>query len=93
MISPEYEDIVEEKAEVRDLGIKMANDLTFNTHVSNVIRNMRQKASWTFRTFQTREEKTLKTIWRSLILPIADYCSPLWFAKDKLGEIREIENV
>ena len=35
-------------------------------------------AGWALRTFQTRKELPMITIWNSLVRPCLDYCSPVW---------------
>ena len=35
-------------------------------------------SGWALRTFSTKEEEHMITIWNSLVRPCLDYCSPLW---------------
>ena len=48
---------------------------------------------WVLRNFKTRDHITLKTLWKSIIQPNIDYCSPLWLAPSNIGHIRAIENL
>ena len=48
------------------------------------------KISWVLRTFQSREEKVMVTLWKSLIQHHAEYCSQLW-SPSKTGSIQSIE--
>ena len=48
--------------------------------------------SWILRTFQSRSPELMLTLWKSLVLPILDYCSQLW-SPSKIGLIQQIENV
>ena len=39
---------------------------------------MRNISGWILRTFENREKNTLLTAWKTLVLPIHDYCRQLW---------------
>ena len=54
---------------------------------------VKQKSGWVFRNFTTREHNILRTLWRSLIQPHIDYCSPLWFDPNNMSQLRSIENL
>ena len=49
-------------------------------------------AAWTLRTFSCRELKFMKTIWKTIVLPHADYCSVLWFSPENISDIEELES-
>ena len=44
--TPNFEDIIEEKETLRDLGIIMSNDGAFSSHVEFVCGKVKQKSSW-----------------------------------------------
>ena len=48
--------------------------------------------SWILRTFQSRTPEVMLTLWKSLVLPILDYCSQLW-CPSKVGEIQQLEEI
>ena len=50
------------------------------------------KCAWILRSFKTRESKLLLTLWKSLVLPLLDYCSQLWSPATP-GLIQAIEKV
>ena len=54
---------------------------------------VKQRIGWVFRNFMSRDHTILKTIWRSIIQPHIDYCSPLWFDPNNLSQLRSIENL
>ena len=83
---------ISNKEWVKDLGIIMSNDASFTTHIDHVTLKLRNMAAWILRTFQSREREVLMTMWKSLALPIHDYCSQLW-SPSKKGEIQKLENV
>ena len=66
------------KSEVKDLGITISDDLTWNSHIDKTIAKCRKLIAWILRIFSRRDIKTMRTLWISLIRPIIDYCSPVW---------------
>ena len=84
--------VIKEEESVKDLGIIMSNDATFNTHICTLTMKIRNLASWILRTFQSREKLLLLTMWKTLVLPIHDYCSQLW-SPHKVGHIQQLEDI
>ena len=56
----------------------MSNDCNFEDHILETIKKMKNISSWILRTFHSRDVDTLLTLWKTLVLPIHDYCSQLW---------------
>ena len=77
---------------VKDLGIIMSSDCNFNCHIEKVISSAKATSSWILRTFQVRERLPLLTLWKSLVLPIIEYCSVIWSPLKK-GHIQGIEAI
>ena len=81
---PEYKYIdpagnsIEEMKSIKDLGVIVANTLTWREQTETVVAKARVMVGWALRTFATRDIEPMLTIWNSLIRPILDYCSPLW---------------
>ena len=48
--------------------------------------------SWILRTFKSRSPEVMKTLWKSLVLPILDYCSQLW-CPISAGQIQQLEQI
>ena len=48
--------------------------------------------AWILRTFKSRSPDLMLTTWKSLVLPILDYCSQLWCPQRK-GDIQQIEEI
>ena len=69
---------IEEKQKLRDLGIIMNNEATFDDHIELVVSKVRQKAGWILRTFLSRKPFVMKLLWKQLIQPHIDYCSQLF---------------
>ena len=68
----------------------MTNDGTFKHHILQTIDSAKQQSSWVLRTFKTRAEIPMLTLWKSLVLPKLEYCSQLWCPL-RVGEIQRIE--
>ena len=71
------DEIIEEKENLRDLGVIVNNQGNFDDHISNVCAKVKQKAGWILRTFQSRQPFLLKLLWKQLVQPHVDYCSQL----------------
>ena len=65
--TPNFEDIIEEKENPRDLGIIMSNDGAFSRHLEFVCGKVKQKSSWILRTFQSRNTWFMKYMWKSTL--------------------------
>ena len=52
-ISPSF-NLIEEKSNVKDLGVTLSADATFKTHINNIVESAKNMASWILRTFQAR---------------------------------------
>ena len=48
--------------------------------------------NWILRTFRTRDSITMMTLWKSLILPKIEYCSPL-LSNISLGDLQKLEGL
>ena len=79
--------------ETRDLGIQMNEDLSFKSHIELTRKKIKQKIGWILRSFQTRTPQFMKKVWKSLILPHADYGCQVWYTPDHLGEISTLEEL
>ena len=77
---------------LRDLGVKVSNDLTFSEQIEAAILSGSQMAGWVLRTFRGRSIAVMLTVLKSLIQPRLDYCSVLWSARDQ-SAINRLERV
>ena len=91
--TPNMDQIIEDKSELRDLGVIMSNDMKFSKHVSKICTTVRQKSGWVLRTFSCRQEFFMKLMWKSLLQPHIDYCSQLYFSPSNTGDIEQLENL
>ena len=81
---------IEEKQELRDLGVTISSDGSFSSHIKSRVAHIKSKIGWILRTFQTREVLPMLTLWKQLVLGDHDYCSQLW-CPDKVGDIQSLE--
>jgi ribonuclease P/MRP protein subunit RPP40 len=84
--------IIDTKEHVRDLGVTMSSDGTFSEHIKKICQSARNMCSWILRSFSDRSHDLMLTTWKTLVLPILDYCSQLWCPQKK-GDIQMVEDV
>ena len=82
---------IEQKKNVKDLGIIMSDSANFSDNIALVAKKAKNRASWILRTFQSRDEHLMKTLLKTLIYPIAEYCCQLWSPQMK-KEIAMLED-
>ena len=83
---------IKEREGTRDLGVWMDNDATFTIHIANTVASCRKIMSMILRTFTTREDHIMLTLFKSLILSKIDYCSVLW-NPISVNDLRKIEGI
>ena len=84
--------VIQEKQSLKDLGVEMASDLTFNLHIAKTVTAANQLVGWALRTFRRRSKSVMLTIWKALIQCKLDYCSQLWSPSDQTN-ISKIESI
>lgn len=79
---PEYTDntgkTIQTSENVKDLGVYMSSNASFNHHINVTASKARQMCGWILRTFTTRAKLPMLTLYKSLVLSQLDYCSQLW---------------
>ncbi|KAK3894455.1 hypothetical protein Pcinc_001802 [Petrolisthes cinctipes] len=83
---------IDTKECVRDLGVTLTCDGSFTTHITNATKKARSQAGWILRTFRTRDAIPMLTLYKSLVLPLLEYCCQLW-SPWKVGEKQSLEAV
>ena len=83
---------IETKNQVKDLGVTLDVDMTYDQHIQNQINKVKAISSWIYRTFKTRDPDVMLTLWKSLAIPHLDYCSQLW-SPSKRCSIQQLENL
>ena len=90
-VTPEWE-LIDEKDDVRDLGVTLSNCCNFKQHIANIVESAKRMSSWVLRTFATREKIPMMTLFKTLVRPLLEYSSPLWSPTAK-GDIQKLEEV
>ena len=90
-ITPNWE-LIESTPTVKDLGITMENNCSFQQHINNITESAKRMSAWVFRTFATRERLPLMTLYKSLVRPLVEYSSALWSPISK-ADINRLEDV
>ena len=80
------------KTSVKDLGVTMSANASFEEHISNITLAASLQCGWILRTFATRDQAPLITLYKTLVIPILDYCSQLWCPSSQ-GTIQRVEKV
>ena len=70
--------IIANSSKVKDLGITVDESLGWTTHIAEVSKQASQISAWVLRTFTTRQQFPLMTLYKSLIRSKLDYCCPVW---------------
>ena len=70
----------------------MSSDCSFAVHIDAVVALTKSTILWILQTFQTRECLPMLTLWKTLVLPIDEYCAVLW-SPTKVGHIQQIESL
>ena len=83
---------IDDKEQVRDVGIMMSNTATFTLHIRNIVKKARDKIGWVLRVFQLRECCLMLTLLKSLVIPLLEYCCQL-FNPCKAKDIQAIEAI
>ena len=77
---------------VRDLGIQLTNDLSWDRHIGKMTSEARRISGWVLRAFKTRSPKTMLILYKSLVRSKLEYCCALWDSS-KISDIQNVEAV
>ena len=80
------------KTQVRDLGINVAENLSWTPHINTIADSARKMSAWTLSVFRDRSKLNMMTLYKSMIRPRVEYCSPLWHP-NKISDIQTLENI
>ena len=78
--------------EVKDLGVLFNSHLSFSNHITTIIGKARQRIFLLKRSFIHSNDAVLIKAFKTYILPILEYCSPVW-SPSMLGDILRLESV
>nr|CAD2196883.1 unnamed protein product [Meloidogyne enterolobii] len=75
---------LQEMSIIRDLGILVDNNLSFNKHIKTISRNAFLRCHQLLRIIHTYNPKIWGNLFKTYVLPILEYASPLWNPKQKV---------
>src|SRR5207245_3796572 len=78
--------------EVRDLGILFKSNLCFETHIDSIIAKSKQRLYLIKKSFTSSDCYALVLAFKSYVIPLLEYCSPVW-SPSQIGSILRIESV
>ena len=78
--------------DLRDLGVVVTPDLSWSSHIGNIVKKARAMSSWVLSVFRTREANTMLTLYKAFVRSNLEYCSPIWHPT-KISEIEIVEGV
>ena len=84
--------VLHEITETKDLGIFFDNNLSFATHINSVAANAKKRMFLIHKSFTSRDPSSLLLAYKTYVLPILDYCSPVW-SPYHLADIKKLESV
>ena len=78
---------------MKDLSVLVNDEANFKPQLIKAIKKAKARSDWVLRTFISRGEYEMKTLWKSLIHPTLDYCSQLWSLVAISENINLVESV
>ena len=76
----------------RDLGLYFDSNASFSTHITVKVSKAKKLCGYILRTFITRQSSPLIYFYKTVVLPVLEYCCIVWHPY-KLNQIREIESI
>ena len=76
----------------KDVGVTFDTNFNFRSHIKNLISKANSRIGLIKRTFSKLNAQSFKLLYKSLVRPILEYCSSIWFPLFK-GDSDEIEKV
>ena len=77
---------------VVDLGITLPNGFSFEYHINTIAHKANQKCFWILSVFTVRDPYVMLNLFKSLVLSVIEYCSPLWIPTN-IEQIKTLESV
>ena len=76
----------------KDLGVTFDSELSFRTHIKNIVAKANSRVGLIKRTFTKMNITNFKLLYKSLVRPILEYCSSIW-SPHYQQDIDEVEKV
>ena len=84
--------LVKKSSDVKDLGVTISENISFDTHIMKITNNAKKHASWILRLIKCREPEVVLLLYKTYVRPRLEYASPLWSPK-LVKHIAKIESV
>ena len=85
-------EILQELKEVKDLGVIYNSRLNFSNHISSIVSKAKQRLYLLRKSFTYSDSRVLIQAFKTYVLPILDYCSPVW-SPSSIVDIIKVESV
>ena len=85
-------EIIEPTSVVRDLGVLVDSQLSWDSHISHIVKQGRKMAFWILNVFKTRNKETMLLLFNSLIRFRLEYFCELW-DRNTIKTISQIEQI
>ena len=83
---------IEPTSVVRDLGVLVDTQLSWDSHISHIVNQGRKMSFWILNAFKTRNKETMLLLFNSLIRSRLEYCCELW-DRHNIKTISQIEQI
>ena len=83
---------IKPKETIKDLGVLISRDLSFKEHIDDVVQSSKIMSGMLLRTFETREERLMVTMFKSHIRSKLEYGSLVWNPSKK-EDIDKLEGI
>ena len=77
----------------KDLGVNFSRKFSFINHIESCVAKAKSSTAWLFRNFISREEETIKHLYKSMIRPHLEYCPQVWAPLGRHGNWSSIMNI
>ena len=78
--------------EVKDLGILFNSKLNFSPHISQIVSKVKRRLFLLFKAFSYSNVEALILAYKTYVLPMVEYCSPVW-SPSLVTDIIAVESV
>jgi hypothetical protein len=67
-----------ESCELKDLGVVFDSRLNFSSHIDAILGKAKQRLYLLRKSFCSCDDRALVLAFKTYVLPLLDYCSPIW---------------
>ena len=78
--------------ETKDLGVLFNSRLSFSDHITSIVAKAKSRSILLSKSFTSCDLKALILAFSSYVIPMLDYCSPVW-SPHSLEDIKTVESV